>query len=98
MSVTKKDAEQFLAKRGIPEKIYIVPVEIVFVSSAIIKNIEILSIIDSLLLLLGGVFLGVILTPESKNFVLFLITGIVLVVLSLATKSGITECAFGSFL
>lgn len=83
MSITKKEAEQFLAKRKIPTTLFIVPVEIVFVSSAVIKNIEILSIVDSLLLLLGGVFLGVILTPENKNFIPFLITGVVLVVLSL---------------
>lgn len=80
MSVTDEDVRKFLSKRNIPIRLSIVPLEIIFVSAGKARKIEIFGFISSVILLLAGVFLGVILTPDNQLFLHFLLCGIVTLV------------------
>jgi len=77
MSVTEEDVKIFLSERKIPIRLSIVPQEIVFVSAGKARKIEIFGFISSVILLLAGVFLGVMLIPDNQFFLHFLLCGIV---------------------
>ena len=77
MSVTKDEMKKFLSRRKISVNAFIVPQDVTFVSTANVANVEIFGFISSVILLIAGVFLGVILTPDHAFFNHFIVCGIV---------------------
>jgi Na+-translocating ferredoxin:NAD+ oxidoreductase RnfD subunit len=75
MAVTEEEAKAFLSHKKIAN-ISIVPVEITLVQATDARQIETLSFVSSLALLIAGILLGAIFSPSNPFFLYFIISGI----------------------
>ncbi len=80
MAEEKEEINRALEAKGIdPSESFIVRKKVMYVPSDDLKVVEIFQFIASLLMLVGGVFLGVLLTPSSSLLLPFCIVGLLLI-------------------
>jgi len=82
----RKRIERTLKKRGVnPSTSFIVVKPRVYVPSDDLKTLEIFQFISSFFALIGGVFLGIVTTPNTNHpfFYVHLVIGIILVLVGI---------------